>query len=151
MVRREKDERLLERLVPKVPTRTVQTVNVYNYKYVALHILISRKKVLGMAKWFLSWEVEPAFIPGDPKERVQLWMTLTQWVIDDMKAGKLKDWGMRSGELGGYAVASDMSEAELNSWLMKWMPYIKFQANPVLTAQQNMAGLQQAVKMLKKA
>jgi hypothetical protein len=103
-----------------------------------------------MPKWFINWEVESAVLPADPKERVQLWITLTQWVVDDLKAGTITDWGIRSGELGGYGISKEMSAEEVNGWLIKWTPYIKFQANPVLNAEQQLAALKQVAQRLPK-
>jgi len=103
-----------------------------------------------MPKFFIYWEVEPTFVPADPEERLKLWVTMTEMVKADMVAGVLKDWGIRSGMMSGYGITSDISVIELDQLLLKWMPYIKFQTNPVLTADQNIEALKKVAEMMKK-
>jgi hypothetical protein len=100
-----------------------------------------------MPKWFVYWEVEPTFTPKTPEERLKQWITMTEMVKADMEAGTLKDWGMRSGEMSGYGITKDLGVVELNAWLLKWTPYIKFEANPVITADQNLETLKKLAEM----
>jgi hypothetical protein len=77
-------------------------------------------------------------------------MMMLDMVKADIKSGIIQDFGIRSGESSGYGVSGDMSAEELNAWLMKWTPYVKFEANPVISVEQQKAALKKALEMLKK-
>jgi len=100
-------------------------------------------------KFFIYWEVASTFVPGTPEERAKLWLTLSEMVKADLEAGIIKDWGIRVGELSGYGIC-EMSEEDLNNLLMKWLPYIKFEVNPVITIDQQIEGLKKYSEMMKK-
>jgi len=103
-----------------------------------------------MAKWFCHWETVPTVMPQDPEESIKLQIMMLERVKADMAVGLLVDFGIRSGEVSGYGISGDMSEEELNAWLMKWTPYVKFEANPVITADQQIAALKKLAEMMKK-
>lgn len=65
---------------------------------------------------------------------------------DDVKAGTLKDWGMYSDLSGGYALYEAASAQDLNTALMKWTPYVNFDARPVLTLDQAIASVSTLLK-----
>jgi hypothetical protein len=66
---------------------------------------------------------------------VKLWLSMLEMAKADLQAGVLKDWGIRSGGGRGYAL-SELSEAELFSSLLKYIPYIRFEVHPILTVDQ---------------
>ena len=89
-----------------------------------------------MAKFFVKWKMDPARISSDPEERVKSWLLMAEMVKADMKAGKVKDFGIAAGGGWGYAIREEASEAELFTALLKWSPFIGFEVTPVLTVEQ---------------
>ncbi|MCP8305069.1 MAG: hypothetical protein H3Z50_06365 [archaeon] len=84
-------------------------------------------------------------IPADPKERVKNWLSMLEMVKADLKAGVLKDWGLCSDGSGGYGF-SELSEADLYTALLKWIPYVNFDIKPVLTVDQTIDSIKKATK-----
>ncbi|MCW4037495.1 MAG: hypothetical protein NWF13_02035 [Candidatus Bathyarchaeota archaeon] len=103
-----------------------------------------------MAKWFVNWAVNWSVMGQDQGERIKQQIMMLSMVKSDLAAGVMKDFGIRSGESSGYGITGDMSAEELNAWLIKWSPYVTFEANPVIDADQQIAALQNLVEMLKK-
>ena len=102
-----------------------------------------------MPKSYIRWQLNPLETPKTPEERVKRWLSMSQMVKDGLKAGTLKDWGMCSDGSGGYAF-SELSEADLYTQLLKWMPYVNFDIKPVLTVDQVIESIQKAVATAKK-
>lgn len=102
-----------------------------------------------MAKWFVYWCVDWSMLPQDPEERIKQQIMMLGMVKEDLKAGVMTDFGIRSGESSGYAVTGDMSAEEVNAWLLRWTPYVTFEANPVIDADQQTAALQKLAEMMK--
>jgi len=94
-----------------------------------------------MGKYLVLWEVDPARVPIDPKERATAWLGLTELVKADMKTGWVKDWGTFPGELKGYAI-DEGSEVTMMTETTKYAPYVKFEVHPVAT----LAEVQEAIK-----
>lgn len=101
-----------------------------------------------MPIYYVEWEVEPTFTPQNPKDRIQLWITMTQWILADFSAGILKDWGRCSGELCGYSITNDVTPQQLDDMLLKYTPMIKFHNRTVLSAEENLESLKKAAKTL---
>ena len=57
-----------------------------------------------MARYLLLWELDPAKVPADRKERAALWGPMIQMVKQRIKNGTTKDWGVFAGGLKGYSV-----------------------------------------------
>ncbi len=90
-----------------------------------------------MARFYVTWQwSNPQLLPLDPQKRGKLLTSLLEMVREDMIAGKIKDWGVIAGGMGGYMITGDVSEAEFHASTYKWMPYVTFQASPVLSAEQ---------------
>ncbi|MBP1610734.1 MAG: hypothetical protein H6Q04_2969 [Acidobacteria bacterium] len=102
-----------------------------------------------MAKYYVRWQLNPQLIPLNPEERNKLWSPLLKLVKEDIKAGKIKDWGAVAGETCGYAIREESSEAELHAANLKWIPYVSFEANPVLTCDQLVELTQKALAAAK--
>ena len=98
-----------------------------------------------MPKFYIRWELDPTKIPLDPEERTKHYLKMLDMVKADLKAGVLKDWGMCSDASGGYAF-SELSEVDLYTALLKWMPYVDFDIKPVLDVDQVIASLKKAAK-----
>ena len=88
-----------------------------------------------MPKLYIRWQLNPQFTPADPKERAKLWLAMLDMVKADLSASVIKDWGMCSDASAGYGF-SELSEVDLYTALVKWMPYVQFDVKPVL----NLAG-----------
>ncbi len=102
-----------------------------------------------MPKFYIRWELDLTKIPVNPEERVKLWLTMLEMTAADLRAGVLKDWGMCSDASCGYGF-SELSEADLYTALIKWMPYVKFDVKPVLTVTQTIDSLKKAVAAMKR-
>ena len=89
-----------------------------------------------MARYLIMWEMDPAKIPQNPKERAQLWSPMVQMVRDSMKSGMTKDWGSFLGETRGYSVGEG-TEVELAKMLQQYVPFVRFTTHPILTLDDN--------------
>ncbi len=98
-----------------------------------------------MPRFYVKWEFDRIQIPRDPAERVKLWMAMLEMVKDGLNTGVIKDWGMFSGGEGGYSVGEFKTEAEHFAYLMRWMPTIKFEVQPILTVDQTIEAIKKAV------
>ncbi|MFB0544913.1 MAG: DUF3303 family protein [Asgard group archaeon] len=98
-----------------------------------------------MPRFYVKWEIDRTKIPLDPAERVKLWMSMLEMVKDGLNTGVIKDWGMFSGGTGGYSVGEFKTEAEHFAYLLRWMPYINFEVQPILTVDQTIEAIKKAV------
>ena len=101
-----------------------------------------------MPIYYVQWDVEPTHTPQNPKERLDSWIMMTQWIIADISAGIMTSWGRCSGETCGYAIPSDVTPQELDDALMKYTPAIKFTNRTVLSAKENLATLNKHAQKL---
>ena len=88
-----------------------------------------------MGRYLLLWEIDPARIPVDSKERGVAWTLLLEMVKQDIKSGKNKDWGAFVGETNGYTVVEG-TEVEIGALLMQYAPYVQFKVHPVASVAQ---------------
>jgi hypothetical protein len=88
-----------------------------------------------MGKYLMLWELNPALIPVDPKERATGYAGLMVGVQQDIEAGISKDWGSFVGTGKGYCVVEG-SEVEIAGMVQKYSPYCKFETFPVATVEQ---------------
>lgn len=98
----------------------------------------------------MKWRVKPTLWPAVAEEMVKLVCSLSQMVKADMKAGLIKDWGCAPGGWSGYIISEAASETELNTVLVKYIPYIHFEVTPVLTIGQSIELFNKAVAAAKK-
>jgi hypothetical protein len=103
-----------------------------------------------MVKWFVQWSVNWSVMPQDQEGRIKRQIMMLNMVKADLAAGVMKDFGIRAGESSGYGVTGDMNAEELNAWLIRWSPYVEFEANPVVDADQQIAAMQNLIEMMKK-
>jgi len=94
----------------------------------------------------MTWELTTAALPDDPEDRAKLWLAQLDMIKEQMKAGITTDWGLCPGELCGYSVSGDTTEEELNTILLKWTPYVKFDVKAVLTPDQAIASIKKAME-----
>lgn len=90
-----------------------------------------------MTKVLISWKGINARISADPKEAIKQISFLTQMAQEDLKSGKLKDWGVFAGGSAGYVIFEG-NEVDLAMELGKYNPYFDFETHMVLSADQQM-------------
>ena len=88
-----------------------------------------------MAKYLVLWEIGPASVPTDPKERGGAWLAMIEVLKADMKKGFHKDWGAFPAEMKGYSIA-ESTETDLVSLCLPYLPYVKFEVHPVVSMTQ---------------
>jgi hypothetical protein len=88
-----------------------------------------------MGKYLLLWQLDPARVPVDPKQRATGWSGLMAMVKNDLEKGISKDWGAFIGEGKGYAIAEG-SETEVSLMTQQYSPYVHFETHPIMSATQ---------------
>jgi hypothetical protein len=88
-----------------------------------------------MAKYFMLWEVDPSKVPVNAKERGAAWLAMTNMIKQDMKEGKITDWGCFAAETNGYAV-STQTDVELAKNLQRFFPMVTFKVHQVVSLDQ---------------
>ena len=85
-----------------------------------------------MPKYFMTWEVDPNRAPINPKERGAMWTGMVELIKQDMKEGKISDWGSFVGEGRGYSIG-EQSLLDLSKDLQRFYPYVNFQVHQVMS------------------
>jgi hypothetical protein len=98
-------------------------------------VTFSRKEKKHMGKYLLLWQLDPARVPVDPKQRATGWSGLMAMVKKDLEKGISKDWGAFIGEGKGYSIAEG-SEAEVSIMIQQYSPYVHFETHPIMSANQ---------------
>jgi hypothetical protein len=75
-------------------------------------------------------------LPTNPEERLKLLQSMNEMVREEIKSGLILDWGEYCDGSGGYAIGEGDDITELYVGLIKWWPYVDFDAKPVLTIDQ---------------
>lgn len=88
-----------------------------------------------MAKYFMLWEVDTSKVPISPQERGAAWTMMVNMIKQDMKDGKITDWGCFAAETRGFAV-STQTDVELAKNLQRFYPFITFDVHQVVTIDQ---------------
>jgi hypothetical protein len=88
-----------------------------------------------MTKYLVKWQQNESLMPSDPTMMAQLLLSLLDGAREDLKSGKVIDWGSYCDASGGYCIVEG-NESELFDQLLKWYPYITFDAKPVLNVEQ---------------
>jgi hypothetical protein len=88
-----------------------------------------------MGKYLLLWQLDPARVPVNPKERASGWSGLMAMVKKDLEKGISKDWGAFVGEGKGYAIAEG-TEAEVSIMTQQYTPYVHFETHPIMSVSQ---------------
>ena len=96
-----------------------------------------------MTKYYVKWELNPNIFVEDPEARAKGWLQMLEMVKANMKAGKIIDWGNCCDGSGGYTIMEASSEEELFAENLKWIPYVIFDARPVI-------GVEQTIKTIMK-
>jgi len=85
-----------------------------------------------MTKYFLTWEADESLWPTDAKGHGALRSKLAEMVKQDMKEGKLNDWGVFVGGDKGYSVVKG-NAVDIYKNLQRYHPYINFMVHEVLS------------------
>jgi len=104
-----------------------------------------------MPKFYMKWRPEVTQFPSKPEDMFKLGCSLCGMVKADLKAGRLKDWGVDPSGWSGYAVSEGLSETELSVALQKYAQYIHFEITPVLTVDQYVESVTKATAAAQKS
>lgn len=85
-----------------------------------------------MAKFILHWQLDPARVPVDPKERAAGWGILMQAVHADIKKGVTTEWGAFAGEGRGYCVVEG-SAADVHTFTQQYAPFVHFETKALVS------------------
>jgi len=88
-----------------------------------------------MTKYLIKWQKNEPLMPPDPVMMAKLQLSMLEEAKASLKSGKMIDWGSYFDASGGYCIAEG-NESELFDQLLKWYPYITFDAKPVLNVDQ---------------
>ena len=88
-----------------------------------------------MGKYLVLWEVDQNRVPISPQERGAGWGALIEMVKEDLKKGRMKDWGAFVGEINGYGVYEG-TEVEIGNALQQYVPWVRFKVHPVASVKQ---------------
>jgi len=88
-----------------------------------------------MTMYLMSWQLDPARMPVDPRERATGWSGLIAMVKKDLEKGVLKDWGSIVGEGKGYIIAEG-TETEISLMTQQYSPYVLFKTHPIMSVSQ---------------
>jgi hypothetical protein len=102
-----------------------------------------------VTKFYITWQLDPARVSDNPEDMVKHWLAACEMVKADMKT-YVKDWGICAGGSCGYSISEAPNETELLTNLMKYMPFVQFEVNPVLTVDQAITAVKKAAAAAKK-
>jgi len=85
-----------------------------------------------MAKYLITWESDISRVPADPKERVAMRMKMLEMTKQNLKEGKISDWGIFLGGYKGYAIGEG-SAVDMAIGTAQFSPYVTFNVEEVLS------------------
>ena len=83
-------------------------------------------------------------VPADPKEQMAMRVKMLEMTKQNLKEGKLSDWGMFLGGYKGYAIGEG-NALDMAIGVAKFSPYVKFNVQEVLSVDE----MSEAMKSLK--
>ena len=83
-----------------------------------------------MAKYLVLWEVDTNRAQINAKERGAAWLGMLAMIKQDMKDGKVNDWGSFVGETKGYSIMTG-EHVEMAKNLQRYYPFITFKVHEV--------------------
>jgi len=93
-----------------------------------------------MPKYLVIWEGDASRWPDDAKERVALSTKFNEMTKQDMKEGKIVDWGVFVEGNSGYAVIEG-NGSELYKEVQRYRPYMNFKVHQVLSIDEHLEAL----------
>jgi hypothetical protein len=88
-----------------------------------------------MSKFLYLWETDNSLMPTDPDERAALLGKQMEMTRKSLDEGQITDWGLFADGSAGYAIGEGTEMDSLRG-VMRFAPYVKFQAHPVLSIEQ---------------
>lgn len=85
-----------------------------------------------MSKYLVMWKADSSIWPVDPKERAALNVKFVEMTQQDIKEGKISDWGVFVGGGAGYGVCEG-NKVELYKVMQRYRPYITHEVKEVLS------------------
>lgn len=98
-----------------------------------------------MARFLMLWEIDPAKVPADRKERADLWGPMIQLVKQRIKAGTTKDWGVFAGGMKGFSI-HEGDEMTVSNAVQSYLPYVTFSVYSIISIEQ----MEEVIENLKK-
>jgi hypothetical protein len=83
-----------------------------------------------MSKYLVLWEVDTNRAQINAKERGAAWLGMLAMIKQDMKDGKVNDWGSFVGETKGYSIMTG-EHVEMAKNLQRYYPFITFKVHEV--------------------
>ncbi|SRR4030042_143677 len=83
-----------------------------------------------MSKYLVLWEVDTNKAQINAKERGAAWLGMLAMIKQDMKDGKVNDWGSFVGETKGYSIMTG-EHVEMAKNLQRYYPFITFKVHEV--------------------
>lgn len=102
-----------------------------------------------MPKFLVKYKVNPLMMPTSPEERMKLLQSMNEGIKALLDSGEIKDFGEYCDGSGGYTIGEGDDLADLYASLMRWWPYVDFDAKPVLTIDQVIEATNKAVAEIK--
>lgn len=106
-----------------------------------------RARQVVVTRYLITWKVVNARIPTDPQERIKRAMAFAQFIQENMKSGKLKDWGGTPDTAKGYGVYEG-TEIDMAIDAARFGPDIEWEVTPILTLEQYLDLLKKASEMM---
>jgi len=97
-----------------------------------------------MTKFHIKWIKNESLMPQDLAVMAKLQLSMLEGVKALMKSGDITDWGSYCDASGGYCIVEG-NEAEIFDAIMKWYPYVSFDAKPVLSVDQVIESINKAI------
>jgi hypothetical protein len=85
-----------------------------------------------MAKYLITWESDMSRVSTDPKEQAAMRMKMLEMTKQNLKEGKVLDWGVFLGGFKGYAIGKG-SATEMAIGMAQFAPYVTFKVQEVLS------------------
>lgn len=90
------------------------------------------ERSIEMAKYLITWESDMSRVPTDPKERAAMRMKMLEMTKQNLKEGKISDWGIFLGGYKGYAIGQG-SAIDMAIGTAQFSPYVTFNVQEVLS------------------
>jgi hypothetical protein len=100
-----------------------------------------------MTKFHIEWKKKFSKMPDDPAEMVKIELLLLEMVKDDLKTGKLADWGIYCNGFSGYLIMEGKQE-DIMPELLKYIPFIMFDVLPVVNVDQTIDAINKVVSQM---
>jgi len=82
--------------------------------------------------YLILWDGDDSLMPKDPEERGKLLGSMLEMTKKSIESGEVKMWGLSATGGCGFTI-TDREPKELLANSMKYAPYIKSEAKPMLS------------------